>query len=137
MPTVTPIQGPIYLKNGSVPVVPLFSYPKSNNGSFLQIPVSTSPSQARACFCYFFLLFLSSNTITGISSISIVWVDRSSLLICGNNFDDLLCVVRVFLFLMLLLLFLLYFFFFGCLTKVVRVRFVKRCDDDHTQILRD
>lgn len=40
MPTVTPIQGPIFLKNGSVPVVPLFSYPKSNNGSFLQIPVS-------------------------------------------------------------------------------------------------
>ncbi|XP_060666241.1 LOW QUALITY PROTEIN: protein spaetzle 3 [Drosophila nasuta] len=39
MPTVTPIQGPIYLKNGSVPVVPLFSYPKSNNGSFLQIPI--------------------------------------------------------------------------------------------------
>jgi len=40
MPTVTPIQGPIYLKNGTVPVVPLFSYPKLNNGSFLQIPVS-------------------------------------------------------------------------------------------------
>ncbi|TDG42849.1 hypothetical protein AWZ03_010721 [Drosophila navojoa] len=39
MPTVTPIQGPIFLKNGSVPVVPLFSYPKSNNGSFLQIPI--------------------------------------------------------------------------------------------------
>ncbi|EDW64021.1 protein spaetzle 3 [Drosophila virilis] len=39
MPSVTPIQGPIFLKNGSVPVVPLFSYPKSNNGSFLQIPI--------------------------------------------------------------------------------------------------
>ncbi|XP_022226761.2 protein spaetzle 3 [Drosophila obscura] len=39
MPTVTPIQGPIYLKNGTVPVVPLFSYPKLNNGSFLQIPI--------------------------------------------------------------------------------------------------
>lgn len=59
MPSVTPIQGPIFLKNGSVPVVPLFSYPKSNNGSFLQIPVSTPPSKenkndtktdTRACF---------------------------------------------------------------------------------------
>ncbi|KAH8237571.1 hypothetical protein KR038_010055 [Drosophila bunnanda] len=39
MPTVTPIQGPIFLKNGTVPVVPLFSYPKLNNGSFLQIPI--------------------------------------------------------------------------------------------------
>ncbi|ALC38965.1 spz3 [Drosophila busckii] len=39
MPTVTPIQGPIFLKNGSVPVVPLFSYPKASNGSFLQIPI--------------------------------------------------------------------------------------------------
>lgn len=40
LPTVTPIQGPIFLKNGSVPVVPLYSYPKVNNGSFIQIPVS-------------------------------------------------------------------------------------------------
>lgn len=39
LPTVTPIQGPIFLKNGSVPVVPLYSYPKVNNGSFVQIPV--------------------------------------------------------------------------------------------------
>ncbi|XP_055837289.1 protein spaetzle 3 [Episyrphus balteatus] len=39
MPTVTPIQGPIFLKNGSVPVVPLFSYPTVNNGSFVQIPI--------------------------------------------------------------------------------------------------
>lgn len=38
--TVTPIQGPIYLKNGTVPVVPLFHYPSFNNGSFVQIPVS-------------------------------------------------------------------------------------------------
>ncbi|KAK0171226.1 hypothetical protein PV328_008977 [Microctonus aethiopoides] len=36
---VTPIQGPIYLKNGSVPVVPLYSYPQYNNGSFVQIPI--------------------------------------------------------------------------------------------------
>ncbi|XP_011309753.1 uncharacterized protein [Fopius arisanus] len=36
---VTPIQGPIYLKNGSVPVVPLYSYPQLNNGTFLQIPI--------------------------------------------------------------------------------------------------
>lgn len=36
---VTPIQGPIYLKNGSVPVVPLYSYSQYNNGSFVQIPV--------------------------------------------------------------------------------------------------
>jgi hypothetical protein len=40
MPNVTPIQGPIYLKNGTVPVVPLFAYPQTNNGTFLQIPVS-------------------------------------------------------------------------------------------------
>lgn len=38
---VTPIQGPIFLKNGSVPVVPLYSYPQLNNGTFVQIPVST------------------------------------------------------------------------------------------------
>lgn len=37
---VTPIQGPIYLKNGSVPVVPLYGYQKVSNGSLLQIPVS-------------------------------------------------------------------------------------------------
>lgn len=40
LPHVTPIQGPIFLKNGTVPVVPLFSYPQLNNGSFIQIPVS-------------------------------------------------------------------------------------------------
>lgn len=39
-PAVTPIQGPIYIKNGSVPVVPLYSHPVLNNGSFVQIPVS-------------------------------------------------------------------------------------------------
>lgn len=39
-PPVTPIQGPIFLKNGTVPVVPLFSYPVINNGTFVQIPVS-------------------------------------------------------------------------------------------------
>ncbi|XP_067623429.1 protein spaetzle 3-like [Eurosta solidaginis] len=39
MPTVTPIQGPIFLKNGTAPVVPLFSYPTFNNGSFVQIPI--------------------------------------------------------------------------------------------------
>lgn len=37
---VTPIQGPIFLKNGSVPVVPLYGYQKVSNGSLLQIPVS-------------------------------------------------------------------------------------------------
>ncbi|XP_012272911.1 protein spaetzle 3 [Orussus abietinus] len=36
---VTPIQGPIFLKNGTVPVVPLFSYPQLNNGTFVQIPI--------------------------------------------------------------------------------------------------
>lgn len=40
IPAVTPIQGPIYIKNGSVPVVPLYSYPVLNNGTFVQIPVS-------------------------------------------------------------------------------------------------
>ena len=39
MPTVTPIQGPIFLKNGTVPVVPLFAYPTVSNGTFVQIPV--------------------------------------------------------------------------------------------------
>ena len=38
---VTPIQGPILLKNGSVPVVPLYAYPQLNNGTLVQIPVST------------------------------------------------------------------------------------------------
>ncbi|XP_036151014.1 protein spaetzle 3 [Monomorium pharaonis] len=36
---VTPIQGPIFLKNGSVPVVPLYSYPQLNNGTLVQIPI--------------------------------------------------------------------------------------------------
>ncbi|XP_035775341.1 protein spaetzle 3-like [Anopheles albimanus] len=39
MPTVTPIQGPIFLKNGTVPVVPLFAYPQVSNGTFIQIPI--------------------------------------------------------------------------------------------------
>ena len=39
-PHVTPIEGPILIKNGSVPVVPLYSYPTVNNGSLVQIPVS-------------------------------------------------------------------------------------------------
>lgn len=39
-PQVTPIEGPIFVKNGSVPVVPLYSYPTVNNGSLVQIPVS-------------------------------------------------------------------------------------------------
>lgn len=43
-PPVTPIQGPIFLKNGTVPVVPLFSYPVINNGTFVQIPVSYTKS---------------------------------------------------------------------------------------------
>ncbi|XP_050665910.1 protein spaetzle 3 [Leptidea sinapis] len=38
-PSVTPLQGPILLRNGSVPVVPLTSYPTVNNGSFYQIPI--------------------------------------------------------------------------------------------------
>lgn len=38
-PPVTPIQGPIYIKNGSVPVVPLYSHPVLNNGTFVQIPI--------------------------------------------------------------------------------------------------
>lgn len=42
LPAVTPIQGPIFVKNGSVPVVPLYSYPVLNNGTFVQIPVSNS-----------------------------------------------------------------------------------------------
>ncbi|XP_021194508.2 protein spaetzle 3 [Helicoverpa armigera] len=38
-PSVTPLQGPILLRNGSVPVVPLTSYKTINNGSFYQIPI--------------------------------------------------------------------------------------------------
>ncbi|XP_028161688.1 protein spaetzle 3 [Ostrinia furnacalis] len=38
-PAVTPLQGPILLRNGTVPVVPLTSYPTVNNGSFYQIPI--------------------------------------------------------------------------------------------------
>lgn len=37
---VTPIQGPIFIKNDSVPVLPLYAYPKVYNGTFMQIPVS-------------------------------------------------------------------------------------------------
>ncbi|CAK1555839.1 unnamed protein product [Leptosia nina] len=39
VPAVTPLQGPILLRNGTVPVVPLTSYPTVNNGSFYQIPI--------------------------------------------------------------------------------------------------
>ncbi|XP_063243730.1 protein spaetzle 3 isoform X2 [Bacillus rossius redtenbacheri] len=39
LPKVTPIQGPIFLRNGSVPVVPLYSYPVTNNGTLVQIPI--------------------------------------------------------------------------------------------------
>ncbi|XP_044253648.1 protein spaetzle 3 [Tribolium madens] len=39
LPPVTPIQGPIFIKNGSVPVVPLYSHPVLNNGTFVQIPI--------------------------------------------------------------------------------------------------
>lgn len=38
-PAVTPLQGPILLRNGSVPVVPLTSYRTINNGSYYQIPI--------------------------------------------------------------------------------------------------
>ncbi|CAB3233988.1 unnamed protein product [Arctia plantaginis] len=38
-PPVTPLQGPILLRNGSVPVVPLTSYRTTNNGSYYQIPI--------------------------------------------------------------------------------------------------
>lgn len=64
MPTVTPIQGPIFVKNGSVPVVPLFSYPTINNGSFIQIPVSV-----RLIFSDYYLRPLA---ITVIAHIAIV-----------------------------------------------------------------
>ncbi|CAG9797876.1 unnamed protein product [Chironomus riparius] len=36
---VTPIQGPIFLQNDSVPVLPLYAYPKLNNGTIMQIPI--------------------------------------------------------------------------------------------------
>lgn len=37
---VTPIQGPIYAKDGMAPVVPLYSYNSVKNGTLYQIPVS-------------------------------------------------------------------------------------------------
>jgi hypothetical protein len=37
---VTPIQGPIFAKDGYLPVVPLYTYPAVKNGTLLQIPVS-------------------------------------------------------------------------------------------------
>lgn len=40
MMPVTPIQGPFFIKNDSVPVLPLYPYPKVQNGSFMAIPVS-------------------------------------------------------------------------------------------------
>lgn len=52
-PTVTPIQGPILIKNGSVPVVPLYSYPTVNNGSLVQIPVSFSKIEFLCCSIIF------------------------------------------------------------------------------------
>lgn len=64
---VTPIQGPIFLKNGSVPVVPLYSYPQLNNGTFVQIPVSSTfcplrSSRVSSLF-FFFFLFSSARTL--------------------------------------------------------------------------
>ncbi|XP_053610586.1 protein spaetzle 3 [Plodia interpunctella] len=38
-PAITPLQGPILLRNGTVPVVPLTSYPTVANGTFYQIPI--------------------------------------------------------------------------------------------------
>lgn len=49
---VTPIQGPITIKNNSVPVVPLYSYDTVNNGSLLQIPVSYHFPLSRCVFYY-------------------------------------------------------------------------------------
>ncbi|KAK6630411.1 hypothetical protein RUM43_014756 [Polyplax serrata] len=46
-PQVTPIEGPIFIKNGSVPVVPLYSYPVINNGTLVQIPIFRHLSVAR------------------------------------------------------------------------------------------
>lgn len=51
MPGVTPIQGPIFVRNDTVPVVPLFSYPSLSNGTMLQIPVSlTVNTEYVRCF---------------------------------------------------------------------------------------
>ncbi|XP_026756181.1 protein spaetzle 3 [Galleria mellonella] len=38
-PAITPLQGPILVRNGTVPVVPLTSYPTVANGTFYQIPI--------------------------------------------------------------------------------------------------
>ncbi|KAF5293395.1 hypothetical protein FQA39_LY02880 [Lamprigera yunnana] len=50
---VAPIQGPIFIKNGSVPVVPLYSYPVLNNGTFVQIPFpyQDDANDGRNFFC--------------------------------------------------------------------------------------
>ena len=57
LPTVTPIQGPIFIKNGTVPVVPLFSYPTLNNGSFVQIPVSYNMRVKNSYLAYFHIIY--------------------------------------------------------------------------------
>lgn len=73
---VTPIQGPIFLKNGSVPVVPLYSYPQLNNGTFVQIPVSFSPSS----------IFLSDKKVESLSlSLSRITTARARIVTKGND----------------------------------------------------
>ena len=37
---IAPIQGPIYVRNDSVPIIPQFTQPILSNGTLLQIPVS-------------------------------------------------------------------------------------------------
>lgn len=54
-PSITPIQGPIFIKNGSVPVVPLLSYPTMNNGTFIRIPVSNANGINCFLFDFFFV----------------------------------------------------------------------------------
>ncbi|KAK9883163.1 hypothetical protein WA026_001363 [Henosepilachna vigintioctopunctata] len=49
MPSVTPIQGPIFVKNGTVPVVPLYSYPVLNNGTLVQIPKNEREEEDKFC----------------------------------------------------------------------------------------
>lgn len=57
---VTPIQGPITIRNNSVPVVPLYSYDTINNGSLLQIPVSHNSIQM---FIFVQLIWCRSNFV--------------------------------------------------------------------------
>lgn len=78
------------MKNGSVPVVPLYSYPQYNNGSFVQIPVSPNKffflsfflfKFGKYNFCFFFIQYFY-----WLSSRQIVWKYR--VIVIENFFSN-------------------------------------------------